>query len=350
VRQPRLKVSAIMPVHNGMRHCVGALESVLGQSEPPDQVIIVDDGSTDGSARVIEDALAAANRAPHEPSVKLVRQPNAGQSAARNHAADLATGDLLAFIDQDDIWHPEHLRLLSAPFASDPRLGWAFSDFDEIDLNGMVNTRSFCATVGIDSSRRSTLGSLLGGDIMVLPSASVLRAEAFHAVGGFDPELQGYEDDDLFIRFFRHGWASVMVPKSLTSFRTHSTSSSAGPRFQQSRVRFLDKLIATVPDEPRMNRFLMTDLVMPRLFNTTLTEYCVALRVGDDEAAAQLALTASQLSERSGPASLRRRIELELLRRPPVMRRFLSAYEALPRRVRPFIHPALSLRSPGLRP
>jgi hypothetical protein len=260
-----------------------------------------------------------------------------------------SSGDLLAFIDQDDLWHPDHIRSLTAPFASNSRLGWAFSDFDEINLEGMVNTRSFFETVGIDPAQRSTLGSLVAGDIMVLPSASVLRAEAFHDVGGFDRELQGYEDDDLFIRFFRKGWESVMVARPLTTSRVHSGSSSAGPTFQRSRIRFLDKLIATVPDEPWMNRFLVTDLVMPRLFNTTLTEYCIALRVLDHDAAIGLERTARELSALTHQKSLLRRIELALLARPSAMRRFLKSYEALPRRLRPSIHPALSLRSPGLR-
>lgn len=339
-------VSVVMPLHNGAKHCVDALASVLGQSLPPLEVIVVDDGSTDGSA----DLLVAAVEATHDrPEVRIVRQENAGQSAARNHGARLARGDLLAFIDQDDLWHPRHLEALSAPFVEDERVGWVFGDFDEVDTDDLVVTRCFLAAAGVNPERRS-LAELVASDLMVLPSASVLRSSAFAQVGGFDPDLQGYEDDDLFIRFFRHCWLSTFVPEVLTSFRTHASSSSAGERFQRSRLRFLDKLIATVPDDPRMNRFFVGDLVVPRLFATTLTEYCVALRVGDHEGAEQLAATAREISDRCGPPSLRRRIELWLLARPATMTRFLRTYEAVPRRLRPPIHPALSLRHPGARP
>lgn len=340
-----LTVSVVLPLHNGAKHCVDALASILAQTRQPDEVIVIDDGSTDGGADLL---IALAEATDGQPIVNIIRQDNAGQSAARNHGARLARGDLLAFIDQDDLWHPLHLDALIEPFMEDERLGWAFSDFDEIDADDLVVTRSFLATAGVNPDRPS-LAALVGSDLMVLPSASVLRASAFAEVGGFDPDLQGYEDDDLFIRFFRHGWLSTFVPEALTAFRTHTSSSSAGLRFQRSRLRFLDKLIATVPDDPRMNRFFAGDLVVPRMFATTLTEYCVALRVEDHEGARQLAATAQAISDRSGPPSLRRRIELWMLARPATMTTFLRAYEALPRRLRPPIHPALSLRSPGAR-
>lgn len=340
-----LSVSVILPLHNGAKHVTDAVASVLGQTRAPLEVIVVDDGSTDGGADLLSGRGSESDAGP---VIRVVTQGNAGQSAARNHGAQLATGELLAFIDQDDLWHPRHLEVLVEPFATDDRLGWAFSDFDEIDADGYVLTRSFLADAGVATRRRS-LGALLAGDLMVLPSASVLRASAFAEVGGFDPDLQGYEDDDLYIRFFRHGWSAAFVAESVTSFRTHGTSSSAGDRFQRSRVRFLEKLRATVPDDPRMNRFFVPDLVVPRLFATTLTEYCVALRVGDHDGARRLATTARQISERSGTPTLRRRVELWLLDRPTVMTRFLRTYEAIPRRLRPPIHPALSLRSPGAR-
>jgi len=341
-----LSVSVVLPLHNGAKHVTDAVASVLNQTRTPLEVIVVDDGSTDGGADLLS---RLGSESDDGPVIRVVTQGNAGQSAARNHGAQLAAGDLLAFIDQDDLWHPRHLEVLVAPFATDERLGWAFSDFDEIDADGYVVTRSFLAETGVDTQRRS-LAALLAGDLMVLPSASVVRASALAEVGGFDPDLQGYEDDDLFVRMFRHGWSSAFVPESLTSFRTHGTSSSAGERFQRSRVRFLDKLLATVPDDPRMNRFLVPDLAVPRLFATTLTEYCVALRVGDHDAARRLAVTAREISERSGTPTLRRRVELWLLERPAAMTRFLRTYEAVPRRLRPAIHPALSLRSPGARP
>ena len=77
---------------------------------------------------------------------------------------------------------------------------------------------------------------------MVLPSASVLRRSMFEQVGGFDEELCGYEDDDLFVRCFRAGWGHRFISQSLTRFRIHGDSSSSSPRFIASRLRHAEKL------------------------------------------------------------------------------------------------------------
>lgn len=343
---PCLTVSVIMPLYQGARYCQEALESVLTQTRLPQQVIVVDDGSTDDG---VERLKAMVTTAPDGVDIRFESQANSGQSAARNHGASLASGDLLALIDQDDVWHPRHLEALVAPFADDEKLGWVFSDFDEIDSDGYVVTREFVGKSGA-YDRPQALGALVGSDLMVLPSTSVLRASAFNEVGGFDPDLQGYEDDDLYVRFFRHGWGAKCIPGSFTSYRTHRAGSSTSERFRTSRVRYLDKLIASIPNEPYMNRFIIPDLVLPRMFKSTVTDYCIALRVNDHDAARSLARTAREISSRGGAPSRRRRIELWLFDHPPMMLRFLRLYEALPRRLRPFIHPALSLRRPGFRP
>jgi hypothetical protein len=206
-------ISAIMPLYNGREHCAAALRSVLAQTRLPDEVIVIDDGSSDGSLDVVRNVVSPL-------PVKLLEQPNRGQSAARNEAARVATGDLLAFIDQDDLWHPEHLAVLAAPFEDQPDLGWTYSDFDEIDGASRTVTHRYLAEHGVDVERR-TLASFLGSDLMMLPSAAVIRASAFEAVGGFDEDLCGYEDDDLFVRLFRAGWRYRFEERSLTSFRVH---------------------------------------------------------------------------------------------------------------------------------
>lgn len=330
----RPRVSVIMPVYNGRAHCLAALQSVLDQSQPPDEVIVVDDGSSDGSAEVIG---GLASPVP----LTILRQPNQGQSAARNHGARVATGELLAFIDQDDLWLPRHLEKLTLPFRSRPDLGWAFSDFDEIDGCSRIVTRCYIAQHGVSHPRR-TLGGILSSDLMVLPSASVVRARAFQEVGGFDVNLCGYEDDDLFIRVFRAGWDSEFLAMALTRFRIHHTSSSAGARFQQSRIRFLDKLIAEVPNDERMNRYYIRDMAFPRLFQTTLYEYVTALRMREFERAGEIAGTIAELNRRV-PGGWRRAIQIALLRRPRQCLPLLQAYRRFPRRIRPRINETLLL-------
>jgi glycosyltransferase involved in cell wall biosynthesis len=93
-------ITAIIPVHNGERHLAEAIQSVLAQTLPPGEIIVVDDGSTDASA-----AIAQSFGAP----VRVLAQPNLGPAAARNLGLAHATGDLLAFLDADDLWTPNKL-------------------------------------------------------------------------------------------------------------------------------------------------------------------------------------------------------------------------------------------------
>lgn len=94
-------ISVVIPVFNGERHIAEAVASVRGQGHDPLEIIVVDDGSTDGTRAAIE-SLAG-------PDLRYVRQENAGPSAARNRGIALARGDVLAFIDADDLWWPGRL-------------------------------------------------------------------------------------------------------------------------------------------------------------------------------------------------------------------------------------------------
>jgi glycosyltransferase involved in cell wall biosynthesis len=254
------------------------VRSVLAQTLPPCELIIVDDGSTDGSL----EELARLPPAPFP--VRVLRQANAGQSAARNAAAREATGEFLAFIDQDDSWHPRHLEELVEPLAADPDVGWAYCDFDEMDLEGNLVTRAFIRTLGVPHPKR-TIYECVAGDLMVLPSASVMRRAAFEQAGGFDESLCGYEDDDLFVRFFRLGWDHVFVARPLLRFRVHATGSSTSPRFLESRMRYAAKLISILPDDSRMFRYYVSKGIAPRFFLTSLDDYVRACSARDWEGA-----------------------------------------------------------------
>ena len=98
------QISVILPVYNGERFLAEAIGSVLGQTLPPHEIIVVDDGSTDSTAQIVAD-LAAAAAVP----LRYVYQENQGPAAARNHGIRLAQGELIAFQDADDLWSAEKL-------------------------------------------------------------------------------------------------------------------------------------------------------------------------------------------------------------------------------------------------
>jgi len=334
---PSLDVSAIIPVHNGAHHVGRAFASVLDQTRLPSEVIVVDDGSIDDSAAEIA-AIAESSPVP----VIVVSHANVGQSASRNAAAAVASGQLLAFLDQDDLWRPRHVERLAAPFTTDPDLGWTYSDFDEIDADGLIVTRNFMRAVGADTPR-TTVTDIIQRDGMVLPSASIIRASAFRQVDGFDSRLRGYEDDDLFLRVFRAGWTSRFTPESLTVFRVHANSSSTRSIFRDSRMTYFAKVAESLPDDVRLNRYYVSDLLRPRMLNSTLFEYSVALNLGHHDEARSIAATLSTLLESAAPGR-RRHAALFVLRRPRLARFLLGIHARVPRRLRPRIPPVLAPR------
>lgn len=108
---PRQSISVVIPVHDGERYLAAAIASVLAQTCPPTEIIVVDDGSTDDSGVIA--------RAYGDP-VRLVRQSNRGPAAARNAGIQQATGDILAFLDADDLWVPDKLTRQVEMLCSDP--------------------------------------------------------------------------------------------------------------------------------------------------------------------------------------------------------------------------------------
>jgi glycosyltransferase involved in cell wall biosynthesis len=330
------RISAILPVYNGRRFLRAAVESALAQSLPPCELIVVDDGSQDGS-------LAELEGLPPAPfPVRVLRQENAGQSAARNRAARQAEGELLAFLDQDDQWYPMHLEKLAEPLLADPAVGWAYSDFDEMDLAGNLVTRAFLRIQKVVHPKR-TIFECVAGDLMVLPSASLIRRAAFEAAGGFDETLSGYEDDDLFVRVFRLGWDHAFVDRPLVRFRVHAAGSSASSRFLDSRLRYAEKLVAMLPDDPRMLRYYVADGIAPRFFLTSLDDYVRSCSARDWDGA-RLALKAVNHFARLRRPSLRLRWKLAWIQRPRLFRLLMSVNDGLPYRTRFMRNPTVRLR------
>jgi glycosyltransferase involved in cell wall biosynthesis len=207
-------VSVVIPAYNHARFLPEAVASVLAQTRPALDVTVVDDGSTDDTARVL---------AAYEGVVRVVRQANRGVSAARNAGAAVAQGDLLAFLDADDVWLPDKLAAQAASFAARPGLGLVHCAVEEIDADGRalrVHADGMEGSVAEEMLlfRRPVI---LGGG----SGAVVTRAE-FDAVGGFDEALATSADWDLHHRVARRA-AVGFVPRVLLRYRVHASNMHA---------------------------------------------------------------------------------------------------------------------------
>jgi GT2 family glycosyltransferase len=272
-----LSIVAIIPLYNGAPWIENAIRSVFAQTLQPDEFIVVDDGSTDGGA-----GAAIVERLAKERPITLAGKANGGQSSARNFGVRHSFGALIALLDQDDWWHPEHLEELLKPFEQDRhcRIGWVYSDLDRLDGDGSLHCERFLATLRNKHPKRH-IKDCLSQDMFVLPSASLIRRKAFDEIGGFDERLCGYEDDDLFLRLFRAGWRNEFLPQSLSRWRIFSASTSYTERMSKSRMIYLDKLLRAFPDQARTGFFPARQFIAPRFTRILVADILIAAREPD---------------------------------------------------------------------
>jgi glycosyltransferase involved in cell wall biosynthesis len=181
-------VSAVLPAFNRAATLGRALESVLAQTRAADEVVVVDDGSTDGTDRLVAGF----------PSVVYIAQENRGVSAARNRGVSAAAGEWVAFLDSDDEWRPEKLQRQLEALERNP--GHDVCHTDEIWIrNGRrVNPGRRHAKAGGRIFRRCLPLCAIS------PSAAMIRRSLLDAVGGFDEALPVCEDYDLWLRICAH--------------------------------------------------------------------------------------------------------------------------------------------------
>jgi glycosyltransferase involved in cell wall biosynthesis len=272
-------ITVVVPLYNGGEFIEDALNSIFIQTMKPAAVIVVDDGSSDDGPAIVEQIAKSRD-------IMLVHKENGGQSSARNLGISLATTPLIALLDQDDIWYPRHLELLHAPFQEKrcPRLGWVYSNVDQIDREGQMLRRSVLETFsGVEHPKR-TLRGCLRTDMFVLPSACLIDHEAYEKVGGFDERLVGYEDDDLFLRTFLLDYENVYIPEPLSKWRIFPHSASHSTSMARSRIVFFRKWLGILGTGGEHGSECISSCLAPRFFKVALSNYRLALYSGDRDA------------------------------------------------------------------
>src|ERR1051326_385232 len=272
-------ITVIIPLYNGAEFIKEALDSVIGQTLQPAKILVIDDGSTDNGPDIV---LSMAQ----DHDLSLIRKKNGGQSSARNLGVAMSKTPLIALLDQDDIWYPNHLEELVKPFCEIrfPELGWVYSNLDEVDRSGRMIARCCLdRSPDVEHPKRSLIGCL-ATDMFVLPTSSLISRQAIEKIGGFDEALSGYEDDDLFLRMFRYGYENIYLKQSLSKWRIYSNSSSYSPAMSRSRMIYLRKLLDAYANDEWRGNYYARDLLTPRFFPTLFNEYRHAVQRGDPAA------------------------------------------------------------------
>ena len=241
-------VSVIVPTFNRAAWLESTVRSALAQTHAPLEIIVVDDGSTDGT-----EAVARGLPAP----VTYLRQPNAGVAAARNAGARVARGQWLAFLDCEDVWEPRKLECQLAALNAVPGADWSVTGCVVIDLEGRPTTgvqgfeRVFplfrelgvAASAFFAGQLTPTQVACSGGPVTVfggdafgllfhgnfgLPSSAMVRRTLFEALGGFDPSWRLAEETEFFHRLAAQA-AVALVMEPLVQYRVGQGGALTSP-------------------------------------------------------------------------------------------------------------------------
>ena len=206
-------ISVVIPVYNGERYLGQAIESVLAQAHRPLEIIVVDDGSTDGSATLSQQ---------FGPPVRYHYQPNAGVGAARDMGAMLAQGEFLAFLDADDLWVSNKLDLQLCAFMDDPSLDISFG-----------HVRQFYSPELDEETRRRIVlpdATFVGCH----PGTMLLRQTTFRRIGRFRADQQVGQFIDWYARAQEQRLEMQVLPDILMQRRLHGANMSIQKRAARS--------------------------------------------------------------------------------------------------------------------
>jgi len=216
-------VSVIIPNYNYGRFLEESIGSALNQTYPNVEVIVVDDGSTD-------DSVDVANS--FNDRIRFISQENAGVSAARNRGIAESRGEVIAFLDSDDVWLPEKLEKQMRILEKDPDVGLVHCGYIEVDSDGkpgQIHVDGMSGQVAIELLRYRRPVILGGG------SAAIVRRSIFDRIGGFDPNVSPAEDWEFYYRCARICKVGF-VAEILMKYREHQSNAHLNIRRMEKAI------------------------------------------------------------------------------------------------------------------
>lgn len=205
-------VSVIIPVYNGEKYLAEAIESVFSQTRAVTEILVVDDGSTDGSARV---AQGFGDR------VRYFHQPNGGIGAARNRGVELAQGSFFSFLDSDDLWEPRKLELQMAALEEEGSLDAVFGHVVQF------------ITPEMEERERSGILCPAAPSAGYVAGTMLIRRDSFFRVGEFSTDVKVGEFIDWYAKALEKGFSHRMLPDVVTRRRLHGNNTTVRHRSAQ---------------------------------------------------------------------------------------------------------------------
>jgi glycosyltransferase involved in cell wall biosynthesis len=223
-------ITCIVPVFNGEKYLADALDSIVAQTYRPLEIIVADDGSTDGTAAVVR---------AYKSRLRYSKQPNSGPAAARNLGVRGAAGEFVAFLDSDDLWHPEKLARQVACFERRPELAYC-----------VTHVQNFWVPE-ISEEKEKFINHRLSNPLPGYVTQTLMaRRAVFEIVGCFDPSLRHGDDTDWFLRATDQGLPAELIPDVLVYRRLHHANLSRAAA--ASREEYL-RIVKMTLDRRRRN-------------------------------------------------------------------------------------------------
>lgn len=221
-----MRISVVIPTYNRKRLLLRAVESVLAQTFPAYEIIVVDDGSTDATREALR---------PYGKRIRYIYQEKSGVSAARNSGITTARGDWIALLDSDDLWHPQKLERQAAFHCMHPEYRWSHTLERWIRDGYEVRQKVIHA---------KPTGACFADNLpfcKIAPSTVMIEKRLFEVYGAFDPALPVCEDYDLWLRFLRHAPIGLVEEVLTTKFGGHTQLSTSGYLLDRYRIAALVK-------------------------------------------------------------------------------------------------------------
>jgi glycosyltransferase involved in cell wall biosynthesis len=273
--------SVVVAAYNVERYVGPAVESALSQTYPDVEVIVVNDGSTDGTAAALE---------PFRDRIKYVEQPNEGLPASRNRGLREAAGQYVALLDGDDLWLPSRLEKVIGFLEDRPDIGFATSDAFFLSEASPEGRRYYDELPGGFRTRNQAYWIL---DYNFVLGMAVVRRSLFARHGTFDETLMTSEDWDLWIRFILGGERAGLVDEPLAYYRRRpGTLSLDEARIVEDALSIVERAV----DRPESR-------AIPRLGTTVFKRGVQALALGDRRRARKFLSIAAR--DRTSPPGLR---------------------------------------------